>query len=91
MPKLYDLEIDLSSGNGGLSRTAFKDWMRIRLFGHHKDVTLVAPAIVGSAFVKNDGLGDVRVIRGLAAPLTVYRGSCVHIMFNADDVWKVEG
>lgn len=79
---LYDAQIDLSTGDGGVPRDKCKDWMRVRLFGTDKDRSVsVPPPFVGSIFFINDCGGDVSIRRGVALPITVSPGEIAHVMF----------
>ena len=82
-PSLYDAQIDLSTGDGGVPREKMKDWMRVRLFGSSVRRTVsVPPNFVGSIYFINDNAADVAVRRGCATPVVVGRGSIGHIMFD---------
>jgi hypothetical protein len=93
MTKLYDLELDLSSNEGGLPRDSFKDWMRVRLHGHSVERRVSLPPVVGSIFFHNTGQEDVVLRRGAAIPVRVSRGAIVHVMLDGSNtgMWKVEG
>jgi hypothetical protein len=93
MNKLYDLEIDLSSNDGGLPRDSFKDWMRVRLHGHSVERKVSLPPAVGSIYFHNTGAEDVVLRRGVALPIRVARSAIVHVMLDgsAGGMWKVEG
>lgn len=82
MDKLYDLEIDLSSNDGGVGRDQFKDWMRVRLHGHSVERRVSVPPLVGSVYFFNDGDGDVILKRGGAVPVRIERGQIVHVMMD---------
>jgi hypothetical protein len=93
MNKLYDLEIDLSSNDGGLPRDSFKDWMRVHLHGHAVERKVSLPPVIGSVYFHNTGGDDVVLRRGAALPIRVARGSIIHVMLDgsAAGMWKVEG
>ena len=80
--KLYDLEIDLSSNNGGLPTTAFKDWMRVKLHGHAVERALSIPIVCGAAYFHNAGGEDVTLRRGAAIPIRIGRGEWALVMFD---------
>ncbi len=87
---LYDLELDLSSNDGGLPRDRFKDWMRVRLYGHSVERKVSVPPVCGSVYFKNDG-EDVVLRSGVAIPIQVGRNEIVHVMLdgNPGGMWKV--
>lgn len=82
MSKLYDLEIDLSSSNGGFPAASFKDWMRVRAHGHGADRFLVFPVLTGTMYLKNEGDGEVQLRRGASIPIRIARGEWVTLMFD---------
>lgn len=92
MAGLYDTEVDLSSGDGGLPRDSFKDWMRVRLYGNSVARRLSVPPMIGAVYFKNDGGDDVVLRRGGAVPITVGRGALILVMFDgtASGMTKVE-
>lgn len=79
---LYDLEIDLSSNDGGVERSSFQDWMRVRMYGNSKPRKVNIPTLVGSIYFVNDGGDEVSLRRGAALPVVVGRGEVVHIMLD---------
>jgi hypothetical protein len=82
MAGLYDVEIDLSSNDGGLPRDSVKDWMRVRLFGNAVPRKMSLPPMIGSVYFKNDGGDDVTLRRGAAIPIRILRGEAVHVMLD---------
>lgn len=92
MAGLYDVEIDLSSNDGGLPRDSFKDGMRVRLFGNSVQRKVSIPPLTGAVIFKNDGGDDVTLRRGGAIPVTVGRGSAIMVLFDgtASGMTKVE-
>lgn len=81
--KLYALELDLSTNNGGIPREKFEDWMRVRLFGHSDSRhVVIPPTLVGSIYFHNDGDGEVTLRCGAAIPIKLDRGDIIHAMFN---------
>ncbi len=93
MAGLYDVEIDLSSNDGGLPRDSVKPMMHVRLFGHSVERKFSVPLCSASIVFKNDGADDVSIRRGVAIPVIVGRNSAVHVLFDgsANGMCKVEG
>ncbi|MBI1313691.1 hypothetical protein GC176_20555 [bacterium] len=91
MDSLYDLQIDLSTNDGGLPRDQFKDWMRVRLFGHSTPRKVSLPALCGSIYFINDGGEDVSIRRGVSLPIKVSRGEIVHVMIDGANMRRVGG
>lgn len=82
MSKFYDIEIDLSSNDGGLPRDCFKDGMRVRLYGNSAKRKVVVPIVAGVVIFVNDGGDDVTIRRGAAIPVSVRRGAAQMILFD---------
>lgn len=79
---LYDAQIDLSTGDGGVPRDKCKDWMRVRLYGASIRRAVSMPLFTGSGYFINDCDADVTVKLGVAVPVIISAGEIVHIMFN---------
>jgi hypothetical protein len=81
MAGLYDVEINLSSSDGGLPRDSIKHYMIVRLYGHTVERHLSVPQCVGSIVFKNEG-EEVSIRRGGALPINLPRNCAVHVLFD---------